>query len=140
MSATSSESFSATLIAPCGMNCGVCIGHLREKDRCQGCNGDDAGKKKSCLVCRIKNCEQRGTGAGTFCFECAGFPCARLKQLDKRYRQKYGMSMIENLAVIREIGLEGFVLREKERWTCPECGGVICVHRENCIHCGRSRS
>jgi hypothetical protein len=25
------------MIAPCGMNCGICIGHLREKRPCGGC-------------------------------------------------------------------------------------------------------
>ena len=42
---------------------------------------------------------------GDFCFDCDKFPCDRLKRLDKRYREKYGMSEIENLNKIREIGL-----------------------------------
>ena len=43
----STESLDATLIAPCGMNCGICVGHLREKNRCAGCNSDDdAGKPR----------------------------------------------------------------------------------------------
>jgi hypothetical protein len=25
------------LIAPCGMNCGVCMAYLREKNKCPGC-------------------------------------------------------------------------------------------------------
>ena len=25
------------LIAPCGMNCAVCLGYLREKNKCPGC-------------------------------------------------------------------------------------------------------
>ncbi len=25
------------LIAPCGMNCGTCLGYLREKNKCVGC-------------------------------------------------------------------------------------------------------
>jgi len=25
------------IIAPCGMNCGLCTGHLREKRPCGGC-------------------------------------------------------------------------------------------------------
>lgn len=31
------ERINRNLIAPCGMNCGVCIAYLREKNRCQGC-------------------------------------------------------------------------------------------------------
>jgi len=134
------ESLTSILIAPCGMNCGLCIGHLRDKKRCPGCHGEDESKPKHCVVCRIKICEELAASEATFCYACARFPCARLRQLDKRYRTKYGMSMIENLESIREIGLAEFVAQEKERWTCPECGSLICVHRENCMACGHARS
>ena len=46
------------------------------------------------------------------------------------------MSMLENLASIREVGLARFVALERERWRCSECGGVVCVHREHCLYCG----
>jgi len=126
----------ANLIAPCGMNCGLCSGYLRAKKPCPGCRGDDANKPTYCVVCRIKNCEQLSGNEQSFCGDCESFPCKRLKQLDKRYRTKYGMSMIENLARIREIGLDEFVAEEKKRWTCPECGGLICVHKVTCLACG----
>ncbi len=130
------ESFQAHLIAPCGMNCGICIGHLREKKRCPGCNGDDGAKPGHCVSCRIKNCDEIAVGETSFCFECAKFPCARLRRLDTRYRTNYGMSMMENLQSVRELGIEGFLEREKGRWKCSECGAVLCVHRERCIYCG----
>jgi hypothetical protein len=38
-----------------------------------------------------------------YCYECDEFPCARVKRLDKRYRTKYEMGMIENLEYIRDI-------------------------------------
>ena len=134
------ESINFTMIAPCGMNCGLCIGRLRERNRCPGCNGNDTNKPKHCVVCRIKHCSETDARAQKFCFQCAKFPCARLRQLDKRYRTKYGMSMIENLKSIQELGLKGFVTREKDRWKCPECGGVLCVHRKDCIYCGHIRN
>jgi hypothetical protein len=134
------ESLNAELIAACGINCGVCIAHLRAKNRCAGCNSDEAGKVKHIAVCRLKNCAEMGISEQKFCFECSSFPCIRQRQLDKRYRTKYGTSTIENLKNIREVGLESFVAREKERWKCPECGGVVCMHKESCIYCGRARS
>jgi len=136
------ESIESTLIAPCGMDCGVCIGHLREKNRCAGCSSDGANKVKHCQSCRIRNCDEGGTlGASReFCFECATFPCTRLKHLDARYRKKYGMSMAENLETIHALGVDGFVAMERQRWKCPGCGGVLCVHREACIYCGRARA
>jgi hypothetical protein len=47
------------------------------------------------------------------------------------------MSMIENLKSIRELGIRRFVANEKIRWACPECGGVINVHRGYCGSCGK---
>ncbi len=128
------------LIAPCGMNCEICMAYLREKRSCPGCRGDDTDKSASCLKCIIKNCEVIKTNKSGFCFVCDEYPCRRLKQLDKRYRTKYSMSMIENLESIKRIGLTSFVEIEKKRWRCSKCGGVICVHRGYCSSCGASSS
>ena len=127
------------MIAHCGMNCGICIGYLREKKPCSGCNGEDSGKPNHCRVCRIKRCDEIVVQGKLFCFECGRFPCTRLRQLDKRYRTNYGMSMIDNLESIKELGLEKFVIRERDRWRCPACGGIISVHRPVCIYCGQSK-
>jgi hypothetical protein len=134
------DSLRPEMIAPCGMDCGLCARHLRAKDGCAGCRSDETTKPKYCTTCRIRNCDEFTEGRSTFCFECADFPCPRLRQLDKRYRTKYGMSMIENLESIRALGLDGFVTRERERWKCPECGGLLRVHKSACIYCGRPRS
>ncbi|MEN6379434.1 MAG: hypothetical protein ABFD15_07640 [Methanofastidiosum sp.] len=85
----------------------------------------------------MKNC---GTIKKTkFCFRCEKYPCTRLKNLDKRYRTKYGMSMIENLENIKKLGIREFVKNERIRWACPECGGTINVHRWKCFDCGAER-
>jgi hypothetical protein len=126
-----------SLIAPCGMNCGICLGYLREKDKCPGCRGIDRNKPDYCVRCRIKNCGRIQNVKPGFCFQCEKFPCARLKQLDKRYRTRYNMSMLENLETIRELGIRQFAANEKVRWTCPECGGTICVHNRYCYSCGQ---
>jgi len=127
-----------SLIAPCGMNCQLCRAYRRDGNvkACPGCRFDDERKPTTCVACRIKNCEKIVKGGVKYCFSCAGFPCARLKHLDKRYRTKYGMSMIGNLENIRDFGLRQFVRAEKARWTCPECGEMICVHKPQCLSCG----
>lgn len=134
------QMFNASMMAACGMNCSLCLAYQREKKPCAGCNGEDTNKPQHCVVCRIKNCAGLGDGEAKFCFVCAKFPCARLKQLDKRYRLKYGMSMIENLVSIRDLGMDEMIRREMLRWQCPGCGGVICVHSEHCMYCGWVRS
>jgi hypothetical protein len=125
----------ATLIAPCGMNCGVCLAYLRQKRHCSGCRGGDADKPISILRCTARNCTINNTNRSGFCWECAKYPCPRLKQLDKRYRTKYMMSMRENLEYLKVHGLAAFTEKEDERWRCRKCGGVICVHRRGCYQC-----
>src|SRR6266498_4984233 len=127
------ESINKTsLIAPCGMNCSICMAYLRERNKCPGCRGRDIDKPVTRVECKIKNCEFFQKAEARFCFECGEFPCDRLQHLDKRYRTKYAMSMIENLESIRSIGVRKFLENEKVRWACPECGGVICVHNRYC--------
>lgn len=130
-----SESMQSSLIAPCGMNCRLCYAYIREKNVCPGCYGDDALKAKTCVMCKMKNCEIRINNKIKYCFECEEFPCSKVKHIDKRYRTKYAMSMIENLMYIKRFGIKKFVKREKEKWTCPNCGEIICVHKENCGYC-----
>ena len=125
----------ANLIAPCGMNCAICRAYLREKRHCPGCRGSDAQKSKSAIRCAIKNCPEIQKSKAGYCFECTEFPCARLKQLDKRYRTKYKMSMLENLVFIEANGLSEFIEKEAVRWRCSKCGGTICVHRTRCSTC-----
>ncbi len=124
-----------SLIAPCGMNCGICLAYLRKKNICYGCRIDRGEKSKSCSCCIIKNCGLLAKTQSKFCFDCSKYPCTRLNQLDKRYRTRYKMSMIENLENIKNIGLDRFVDSEIERWSCSSCGALICVHRGICSSC-----
>ena len=126
-------------IAPCGMNCALCIGHIREKNPCEGCGGNDHTKPNACRNCSIVLCEKRKAIDHGFCCDCPSYPCTRMKNLDKRYRAKYGMSMFENLAYIKEHGMRAFLAREEERWKCTECGTTLSVHRTACVECGQPR-
>ncbi|MFC1970562.1 DUF3795 domain-containing protein [Chloroflexota bacterium] len=128
------------LIAPCGMNCGVCISYLAMRNDlnrkgfrrtyCAGC----LPRSKNCVFMR-KHCDLVGKGLVRFCYECHDFPCHRLKALDKRYRTKYHMSMIENLEFIKEHGIGMFLEKEAAKWRCPGCGEVICCHNGLCLNC-----
>ena len=124
------------LIAPCGMNCSICRAYLRKRNKCTGCRGENKNKPISRVTCKIKTCEILAKNSFSFCFACDSFPCPEINRLDKRYRTKYFMSMVENLENIKEIGLEKFLENEKIRWACPECGGTICVHTGECSCCG----
>lgn len=127
--------FEVTLIAPCGMNCGTCIAYMRAKNKCPGCRIFSADKAVSVKRCIIVNCSYLEKTESGFCYECAQFPCKRMKQLDKRYRTKYNTSFIENLLMIKEEGIAGFLDFESGRRTCHSCGSFLSVHRSFCLEC-----
>jgi Protein of unknown function (DUF3795) len=133
---TKTNTIRTTLIAPCGMNCRLCIAYTRDKNACPGCRGDDSVKPKTRVICLIKNCEEITRGNVRYCFSCDRFPCDRLNHLDARYRTNYGMSMIDNLVHIKKFGIRHFIKNEKNRWTCPECSQLLCVHKKQCLSCG----
>lgn len=126
------------MVAPCGLSCDLCRLTFKAKNRCGGCRSDGE-LPKYCIECRIRNCDHIQVHGNQFCFECPDYPCRRLRQLDVRYRSRYGMSIIENLEFIRERGLHQFVETEKQRWACPVCGALLCVHKPTCISCGHRR-
>jgi hypothetical protein len=108
----------------------------REKNACPGCRGPDTHKAKTCVTCRMKNCEKLVKGGFEYCFACDTFPCARLIHLDLRYRTTYAASPIDNLMSIKEIGISHFVENEAQKWGCPECGSILSMHRPQCLSCG----
>jgi len=136
MTSTKTNVIRTTLIAPCGMNCRLCCAHTRDKNACPGCRGDNSVKPKTRVTCQIKNCEKIRQDNARYCFSCDNFPCDRLNHLDERYRTKYGMSMIDNLVHIKKLGIRHFIRSEKEKWACPECRQLICVHKPQCFFCG----
>ena len=45
------------------------------------------------------------------------------------------MSMIENLNCIKEFGMEEFIKKEHDKWSCKVCGETICCHNGLCLNC-----
>jgi len=118
-----------SLIAPCGMNCNLCIAHLREKNKCPGCRICIDDKPKTRTGCIIKNCKILKDNDLKYCSNiCEKYPCQRLKHLDKRYKSKYAMSMIHNLEFIKENGLRKFLKNEKQKWI--KDNKIFCVHNK----------
>lgn len=124
-----------SLIAPCGINCSLCYAYLREKNHCPGCRFDDAAKSKARITCAIKTCKELLSGKHQFCDTCETYPCYLIRRLDKRYKLKYGLSNIMNLKAIREKGIKVFLSEEKIKWTCSNCGAILCMHKKECMSC-----
>jgi hypothetical protein len=110
------------LIAPRGINCGLCLHYLRKLNKCPGCfTGRKVNQRP--IKCGIRLCKNR---QGEYCFNCNKFPCERLLRLDKRYRDKYRMSEIENLEYIKDKGTKKFLEKERKKWISKK--GILCVH------------
>ncbi|MBE2201158.1 MAG: DUF3795 domain-containing protein [Anaerolinea sp.] len=130
------EAMPATMLAPCGMNCRVCYVHLKKKKPCLGCWGQDDSKPEHCRTCKIKTCAlEQGID---FCFNCSTFPCAIIKRLDKSYRQRYQVSLIDNAMRLKTVGAKQYLKEERDKWTCADCGGIVSLHDRVCSECGKA--
>jgi rubrerythrin len=132
------DKFTEDLIAPCGMNCRICLGYFgytvsgkKRKMKCIGCKPRD----KSCAFLK-KYCKKLTKKEIDYCYECPDFPCFYLEKIDNLYRQRYKMSMIKNLIDIQKNGINKFLKEQQEKYRCQKCGGVICVHNGKCYSCG----
>jgi hypothetical protein len=129
------------LIAVCGMNCRICVAYFgyalsgkKRKKPCIGCRPTD----RNCAFIK-KRCKKLSKKEVNYCFECSDFPCENLEKLDKRYRERFKMSMIDNLNFIKKNGINDFLKSQEEKYKCAECGDVICVHTDKCYECGNVR-
>lgn len=127
------ENIDPKMFAPCGMNCQVCYKHLKEKKACLGCLLNDDNKPEHCRKCKIKDCVK--SKEITYCFECEDYPCKHIKYLNKSYIMRYGVSLTEMSAEVKENGLIAFMEKELDRWTCEYCGGIVSLHSGICSEC-----
>ena len=129
------------LAAPCGIYCGFCRQYLvLKKDQlkqrgfklgCKGCrirNKNCAFIRRDCVALKKKELE--------FCHECEKFPCQKLNILDSQYQERYFVNLVQNLRRIEEIGAAAWLQEQHKLYTCPQCGGEICLHDEECYDCG----
>ncbi|MFX0058188.1 MAG: DUF3795 domain-containing protein [Candidatus Hodarchaeota archaeon] len=129
------------LAAPCGIYCGACRQYLLwKKDLLE-----KRGYKLGCKGCRIRNkncvfirkdCSHLKKKQLEFCYECESFPCSKLEKIDAIYQERYSVNLVENLERIKGIGVKNWLLEQKELYTCPNCGGEICIHDTECYDCG----
>jgi len=136
------ETEKINLAGPCGFYCGTCRhylarakGLLKEKNLKHGCRGCRIQDKTCAWVKR--DCARLRKKQITFCFECDEFPCANLLELDGRHVRDDGISLIDNLLRIKEVGVERWLEEQEDACRCSECGGRVCVIDGACYDCGR---
>lgn len=118
------DAIEPAMLAACGVLCTACYKHHKVKKPCGGCQGADEGKSASCVNCVRKTCaDAKGL---TWCFECDEFPCKHINSLDKSYRTRYGVNLVQNGRDAKEQGMERFLAGQRDKYLCAECGGIIC--------------
>ena len=127
------ENIDIIMFAPCGMNCKVWYKHCYHKKPCAGCLNSDKGKPEHCRRCKIKDCIREKHLS--YCYEGSEYPCKLIKNLEKSYKKRYQASLIENSRFVKAYGLEQFMVHQKEKYTCPRCGGIISIHDRECSEC-----
>jgi hypothetical protein len=129
------ENISTELIAPCGINCALCLGYQRKKNTCPGCRHLQAKDPVSRFRCIIRDCEKLAETSSGYCYECDSYPCKRMKSLQKRYDTKYNVNIFTNQQLIKDQGIHALVRSDNLKWKCHECSGLLCMHREYCLNC-----
>jgi hypothetical protein len=111
---------------PCGLYCGAC--GAPDCDGCRSDRTDDLVK-----TCRFKRCAAEKQV--DFCCFCDEFPCRPLDgfMIDE---WPHHWTMKPNLENIRKNGLDKWLGRQKEEWSCPGCGAEIIWYQKTC-GCGR---
>lgn len=127
------DNIKKNMFAPCGMNCMVCYKHCNSNKPCDGCFFINNSKPNHCRNCKIKDCLK--DKEFKYCFECSSFPCKLIKNLEKSYQKRYQTSFIENSEFVKNHGIDVFMQKQKEEYTCSECGGIISLHDRECSEC-----
>jgi len=133
-----SNPISQELIAPCGMNCAICSRYLAyvynlKRSQCIGCRP----RKEKCayLFAKCTGLNHASKGNAAFCFECGYYPCKQINRMDDRYRNNYNMSMKDNLAYIKKMGVGKFIEEQFKKYRCSKCGSLISIHNRKCFNC-----
>jgi hypothetical protein len=136
--------------AVCGLYCDACsifIGSHEDPDRlaafasrmgwsveqahCDGCRSQK--RTPYCEACTLYACaERRGH---TFCGECAEYPCEALDRF--KNERPHRLEIYENLARIRETGVDTWLTEVKRRYSCSGCGTLNSAYDLTCRVCGR---
>ena len=125
--------YSTDLAGICGLFCGTCPFFPSE---CEGCL---AGRvAEHCTDCRhgFRTCAQeKGV---TRCYECVEFPCGRLEDFIPVHVENgivHHENVINDLFLMKEIGVQNWVDKQVEDHTCAGCGELIVWHEANTHRC-----
>jgi len=126
----------------CGVYCGACpvllatkSGKLGEDQQCFGCKSEKP--TGFCATCSIKTCaESKGF---EFCVECTEvISCDLMQKFIADQQYPYGQCVMNNMEMIRVMGLPAWLELQGKRWRCKHCGKPHSWYQESCPQCGQA--
>lgn len=120
------------LLAPCGIACILCHRYCESDNPCQGCR-EGKGQSKHCQSCDILKCSQ--DKGYQYCYECDDFPCEKASGFNDYYIQRFGHEFLPNAILMKKEGKAALEKDLAEKWACPQCGDIICIHDNKCSGC-----
>ncbi|UYP47030.1 hypothetical protein NEF87_003315 [Candidatus Lokiarchaeum ossiferum] len=124
----------SNIIGYCGVFCGGCPSY--HVGNCHGCRSVDTNQKRiSKWKCRKRLCclEKDIYSCGD-CSELIG--CRLRKPLIKSYLKKYNLNLDQNAQNLALKGNEEWLIEQRTKYLCPQCGGVMSPYELRCIQCG----
>jgi len=132
----------------CGLYCGACgIFLANMKNRVEDL-AKEKGMKPEDLVCNgcksaiqsvyCRDCEFIACAVEKkveFCCDCPEYPCKKISDF-KHDKSPHHSIVFKNLELIKEYGVENWLIEQKIRWSCPECGEPYSWYTEKCSNCG----
>lgn len=132
----------------CGLYCGACdvfIANMNSKVealaqawkmdlnqlKCHGCKS--TVNAIYCMDCDIKKCAQNRDIE--YCFQCEEYPCSRLVAFRNDEHPHHSI-VLQNLGFIQSQGSARWLEKQKERWSCPNCGTGFSWYAKTCEICG----
>ena len=138
----------------CGLYCGACsilkayqtgqkdkfalfwAGEAGLELKCHGCKTDQVFA--GCSMCKMREC---AIGKKVErCLECSDFPCSQFNMEEHKYissKLPHLKTIVDNLAVIGNIGVDQWLEDQGKLWKCPECQTEYTWYADYCIKCGK---
>lgn len=120
-------------LSVCGINCALCSAFLRKSNNCAGCQAPTKLiTRRSCQNCLIRNCALNQ--GFEYCFQCADYPCSKVKNINQRYLKKYQIDLVENNRLAK-VDMVNFIKVQLQQFTCHHCGAIVDQHNHKCSEC-----
>ena len=77
-----------------------------------------------------------------YCVYCKRFPCDKInnKLINSHkgdIRFKYRHEIPENMEKIKRLGVDQYIEKKGQEYSCPDCNGIVYFYFYKCSQCGK---